>query len=173
MIRNLTPHPITLRDSSGADHVLPSEGRAQVTPAKRHSAADSVPGCPVPVEPAQLGGTLDGLPSDAAEGDLIVVSAVVAAALREIAPGLAGLRLDWSESHEATARVYLACTSPGTGPDDRPIRENGQVVAVTRLVWALGDSLRMELRSRLRPAPQTGHGERAAEPITSGGGHTE
>lgn len=181
-VHNLTPHPIVLRTKEG-DVSIPSSGVARVVAYARSGLPLAPAGSPVPVAEPQIGGKLQGLPADVEPGDLVVVSGVVAAAVRDMAPGLARLRLAWSPEQEAEARVYLATVSPGTGPDDAPVREGGQVVAVTCLVYALPSLLRSSLRNRLSPTPETGHGAalaeqdraraRAAEPITSGGGHSE
>jgi hypothetical protein len=76
-----------------------------------------VPGIPVPVHGADQFGAVDGLPEQPEPDALFIVSLAVGQAMAATAHPLA-----------------RQCVRPGTGPDDGPIREGGQVVAVTRLV---------------------------------------
>jgi hypothetical protein len=124
-LRNLTPHPITLR-CGDEDVIIPSSGRAEVHYGECHRIGGIVPtnerhrfGQPLPVIPlfgAEVPETITGIP----DGDeLLVVSSVVSAAMRQL-------------NHPALARTFVL----GTGPKDGTIRENGQVKAVTRLKQA-------------------------------------
>lgn len=109
-IRNLTPHPIVLRDSNGVDHTFPSEGIARV--ASTPGPLSDI-GLPVPVAEPDGFGETTGLP-DPEPGVFIIVSAMVGSALKG----------------QGREDVLV----PGTGPADGPIRnEKGWVVAVTRL----------------------------------------
>lgn len=113
---NLTPHSIVLRDPAGADHVIPPSGqvaRVRTIP----GAPENVPGIPVPVAVADKFGAVDGLPERPEPDAIFIVSMVVGQALAATAHPLA-----------------RQCVRPGTGPADGAVRENGQIVAVTRLV---------------------------------------
>jgi hypothetical protein len=112
-IRNLTPHPITLRDSEGVDHVIPPSGIvARVTATQ--GTLTQVAGVPVPVATATVYGDIEGLPAPE-PGVVYVVS---------------GLVLSRAFGRED---VY----GPGTGPQDGAVRDDaGRIVAVTRLVGA-------------------------------------
>jgi hypothetical protein len=113
---NLTPHAIVLRDEAGEDHTIPPSGRvARVRTIP--GTPEMVPGIPVPINGADQFGAVEGLPEHVEEGVLYVVSLAVGQAL--VATG-----------HP----VARQCVRPGTGPADGPIREGGQIVAVTRLV---------------------------------------
>ena len=114
-IINLTPHPVTLRDPAGEDHVIePSSPPARVS---------SEPGCMtdilaeaggVPVYSAPQWGEVVGLPP-ARDMVVYVVSALVA-----------------SRVPDRRDVVY-----PGTGPADGCVRDAaGRVAAVTRLISA-------------------------------------
>jgi len=108
---NLTPHAIGLRLPDMTDLVLPPSGQiARVEEAERQERME--PGVPVPVLDFPRRSGLIGLPQ--ADGRLYVVSILC---LQECAG-----RND----------VY----APATGPRDGAIRENGQIVAVTRLIAA-------------------------------------
>jgi len=109
MIRNLTPHPITLRGEGGDVTIPPSGVVARVSSIP--GQAVPVEGLPVPVQPAPVWGPVEGLP-DPQPGVALIVSGLVR--------GHCSGRTD----------VF----SPGTGPNDGAIRnERGHVVAVTRL----------------------------------------
>jgi len=113
---NLTPHAIVLRDTHGEDHVIPPAGqvaRVRTTP----GAPENVPGCPVPVYGADKFGAVEGLPERPDPDAIFIVSMAVGQAL-------------------ATSGHPLApqCVRPGTGPADGAVREDGRIVAVTRLV---------------------------------------
>lgn len=109
---NLTPHPIVLRGSDGADTTVPPAGtvaRVASTPGQ----PETIDGVPVPVTSPQTWGEVEGLPAPAAD-TLLIVSALVLGRL-------AGTRPD--------------CVAPGTGPADGAVRDPaGRIVAVTRLV---------------------------------------
>ena len=109
-IINLTPHPITLRDSNGTDTVINPSGtvaRVSATP----GMLGYVGGVPVPVARPDIYGNVEGLPK-AQQGTIYIVSAMVGQHIKN--------RPD----------VLL----PGTGPQDGAIRnEKGHIVAVTRL----------------------------------------
>lgn len=108
MFVNLTPHTIRIRPETGEEIVLEPDPRG---PARVSSAA----GCfhyhedGVAIFGPDIYGSVTGLPGPI-DGTYYIVSAPVGAAVR---------RLD----------VLVL----GTGPSDGAIRENGQIVAVTRL----------------------------------------
>jgi len=113
---NLTPHAIVLRDEAGKDHTIPPSGRvARVRTIP--GVPENVPGIPVPVHGADQFGAVDGLPEQPEPDALFIVSLAVGQAMAATAHPLA-----------------RQCVRPGTGPADGPIRESGQIVAVTRLV---------------------------------------
>lgn len=104
--RNFTPHAVVVRTVAG-DIIFPSEGVARVAGSPGDLSSVSATG--IPIYNADKLGEVEGLP--VAETDtLIIVSAMVGA---------------------ASTRADLLV--PGTGPADGAIRENGQIVAVTRL----------------------------------------
>jgi len=106
---NCTPHPLTLRDTDGTDHVLDtSDAVARITsiPGELHDL-----GLPVPVAEADTWGDVVDLPAPK-EGTFYIVSALVGSALR-------GTRDD--------------LLVPGTGPHDNCVRDGGRILAVTRL----------------------------------------
>lgn len=108
---NLTPHAITLRTPEGVDIVVAPSGqqaRVQNPPAAQVGIVAGVP-----VYAAQQGGTVSGIP-DPALGTIYIVSGMVLASV--------------------VGRPDVM--APGTGPADGAIRENGQIVAVTRLICA-------------------------------------
>ena len=108
---NLTPHVITIHCQYGeADLVIQPEPE----PARVTSAPGScLSGGPVPLYSAPNFGAVQGLP-DPIPGVSYIVSGLVA--------GRCVGRSDvWS---------------PGTGPNDSPIRKEGRIVAVTRLIQA-------------------------------------
>jgi hypothetical protein len=108
---NLTPHALTLRDQDGVDTVIGSDGVARVdsTPGNQLIGA----GGGFPAYAAPTWGQVVGLPSPLSD-TIYIVSAVVA------------------ERCKGRPDVFR----PGTGPDDGAIRENGHIVAVTRLIQA-------------------------------------
>lgn len=104
---NLTEHEITIRGTDG-DLVIPPSGQVarvdQFEPESRQ-----IDGIPVPVQSPPQYGEVAGLP-DPQPGVVYVVSGLV------------------------LARVKRAdVLAPATGPKDGAIRENGKIVAVTRL----------------------------------------
>lgn len=105
---NLTPHTIVIRAADGTDTTIPASGMlARVT-----STETQVGTCPltgVSVMRREFG-AVEGLPTD---GTPCLVSSLVLSAVPA-----------------GTAGVY----APDTGPT--AIRENGQIIAVTRLVAA-------------------------------------
>lgn len=109
---NLTPHPITLRDSDDTDTTIPPSGQiARLTCEPGRVLLQPCEGLPVPVYGPDTAGDIVGLPG-AAPDTLYIVSNVVADAVSD--------------------RQDVVC--PATGPADNPIRNTGgQVVAVTRL----------------------------------------
>jgi hypothetical protein len=109
---NLTPHPITIRFDDGFEFVIPASGkvcRVSSTP------GSEIPDRPdhIPVYTSPIFGEVEGLP-DPSPGTIYIVSMVAAA--------------------RCVGRADVV--SPGTGPHDGAIRENGQIVAVTRLIQA-------------------------------------
>ena len=107
---NLTPHAITLALPYGGSVTIPPSGRLARVTSQEVVVGEVVVGAMqgAPIIKRQFG-AVEGLPDD---GTPCLVSALVLSAC----PGRAG--------------VY----APDTGPT--AIRENGQVVAVTRLVAA-------------------------------------
>ena len=111
-IVNLTPHPLTLKSASGEVVLPPSGTVARVTASP--GPVKAVEGFPVPCHAPDTFGAVEGLPAPV-EGTFYVVSALV---------GAAAPRSD--------------VLTPGTGPNDNPIRnEKGHVVAVTRLKFTV------------------------------------
>jgi len=112
-VLNLTPHTITLRDSSGEDHTISSSGVARVesTPGHVTDVLGDYGG--TPVYSATEFGEVRHLP-EPREGVVLIVSQLVASRV----PGRRDV-------------VY-----PGTGPHDGAVRDDGRVVAVTRLISA-------------------------------------
>jgi hypothetical protein len=114
MFVNLTPHNIVavrrpIRE--GGDLTIPPSGsvaRVATVPGSLLGYSSGVP-----LYSAPTPGPVEGLP-EPVEGTIYIVSGFVAAHCAD--------RTD----------VY----SPGTGPQDGAIRENGRIVAVTRLVQA-------------------------------------
>lgn len=117
-IRNLTPHTIVYQDATGTRVDFPSEGVARVstTPSDFSVTQDGITICG-----ADRTGVITGLP-EPAPGEYLLVSAMVGAAVCEQYPSQM-----WAK------RVIV----PGTGPNDNAIRENGQVVAVTRFKFVV------------------------------------
>lgn len=112
-IINLTPHIITLQLADGSRQDILASGtvaRVATVPGQLLSS-----NCPVPVYSATRFGEVEGLPEPLAN-TVYLVSAMVAARM------------------EGRGRTDVL--SPGTGPQDGAIRENGQIVAVTRLIQA-------------------------------------
>jgi hypothetical protein len=118
---NLTPHPVVIRAPDGTETTIPPDprGPARIVGPQGPLARESVmaDGIPVPiVAPVVLTGT-EGLSVAAGEPDTLVI---VSALVRE---------------HPLAAPWKAVMVSPGTGPDDKPVRdEKGQIVAVTCLI---------------------------------------
>lgn len=106
---NLTPHPITLRTPAG-DVTLPPSGTVARVVALYEQVGE-VAGVPVM---RRTWGAIEGLPPVEQRGQGVIVSSLVLEALDE----------------ECAEGVY----APDTGPT--AIREDGKVVAVTRLIGA-------------------------------------
>lgn len=107
---NLTPHPLKFVTIQGTI-VVPQSGllaRVRTTTEEAGNAA----GIPVFISSF---GMVEGLPAPQPD-TIYIVSSLVQQALR------------------ANGVDRPDVLSPGTGPNDSPIRENGQIVAVTRLV---------------------------------------
>lgn len=159
-IRNLTPHPVTLVAEDGTHTTYPvdPDGPARVSqlPAAllpgwwtAHIAGPVEDASPVPCPVYASGGygPLEGLPESIEPGDTLIVSlfaaqagAVEAAATRRAlqtgtwADG-SPLLLEERPAAEQRLKVLSRLVCPGTGPQDKPVRNDaGQVVAVTRLV---------------------------------------
>ena len=123
-IRNLTPHSLDVRLPGGTSRKIESTGVARVieipgTPIDPGEYPDGIPIWTSPSRPK--GYAIEGLP-DPTDGVIFVVSALVAARIRELYVAGCTDRRD----------IYY----PGTGPHDGAVRNNdGQIVAVTRLIW--------------------------------------
>jgi hypothetical protein len=111
---NLTPHPITIQRPYGdrltLEPALPP-ARVEPLPDEYEQWVDDI--CVVRRSPA--GGRIVGLPDEQPD-TLYIVSLAVLSALH------------------ASGSTRQDVVAPGTGPTDQPIREGGQIVAVTRLV---------------------------------------
>ena len=108
-IKNLTPHPITLRDANGQDTTIPPSGIVARVTASPGTLQD-IEGIPVPVSTPDTFGDVEGLP-EPEKGVAFLVSAIVGAQVKR-------------------SDVFTL----GTGPKDGAIRnEKGHIVAVTRL----------------------------------------
>ena len=107
--RNFTPHTLNLILPDGSEVTLPSEGIARVSATP--GPVGLIDG--IPVADPDTFGEVTGLPDEAGtdSDDYFIVSGMVGAALK----GVTGILV------------------PGTGPNDGPIREDGRIVAVTRL----------------------------------------
>jgi hypothetical protein len=112
-IINLTPHAIVICYKNGEKTEIQSTGLVRVT---------TFPGLPVGAIYKDMDGLLyasptygevEGLPPRS-RGTIYIVSTMVA--------------------QHCIGRPDVF--SPGTGPNDNPIRENGKIVAVTRLIRA-------------------------------------
>jgi hypothetical protein len=124
MFRNLTPHPIVLRLSDGAEIVIEPDpmgpARVSSTPGVELALVELSPplgtGGTVLLQGAPTWGAVEGLPPEDEEGGIInIVSALVAS--------------------RCTGRGDVF--SPGTGPADGAIRSpDGRIQAVTRLIQA-------------------------------------
>jgi len=114
MLINLTPHTINIQ--TPREHITlepDSRGPARLESLPR--PCDYLEGCPCPVcQPAVITG-ISGLP-DPIEGVFYITSAIVA---------------EYAKRQDVL--------SPGTGPNDGAIRDNGRIVAVTQLNMALLD----------------------------------
>lgn len=117
-LHNYCPHPLNLRgyapEADGSlDYTLPSEGNARVSQQSGDWVDDAplgTAGC-IDIYGPSAYGAVTGLP-DPQPGHAYIVSMMVAQAL----PDRADLLV------------------PGTGPADEAIRQDGQIVAVTRLI---------------------------------------
>jgi hypothetical protein len=108
---NLTPHALTLRDSSGHDLIVEASGqvaRVATTPGEESGNLGGVA-----LFSATSFGKVEGLPAPQ-DGVIYIVS------------GLVGGQV--SDRDDVVV--------PGTGPRDGAIREDGRIVAVTRLIKA-------------------------------------
>jgi len=106
-IVNLTPHAVTVQRPDGSRETYPPIGPPARVATLPSTTRESVEGVPVQ-SPVEFGEVAD-LP-EPREGVVYLVSIVVGARVQR-------------------ADVFV----PATGPNDGVIRENGQVVAVTRL----------------------------------------
>ncbi|MCS7317750.1 MAG: hypothetical protein NZZ41_05520 [Candidatus Dojkabacteria bacterium] len=113
---NLTPHDIVYQGVDGTRITFPKSGKIAKILNNNSSPKTfaTVNGIPI-VSRSNFEGSIDGLP-DPTPNTIYIVSAPVRAIL------------------EARGIVRRDVVSPGTGPEDEPIRENGQIVAVTRFV---------------------------------------
>lgn len=107
---NLTPHPLKFITLQGVIDLGQSGQIARV----RTSAEEAGNAAGIPVFVSSFG-NVEGLPAPQPD-TIYIVSSLVQQALR------------------ANGVDRPDVLSPGTGPNDSPIRENGQIVAVTRLV---------------------------------------
>lgn len=114
-LHNYCPHPLTLRvQQPPIDVTLLSEGNARVSQEAGELQQEIWlvnDHCLFPIYGPSTYGSITGLP-DPQAGQYYIVSMMVAQAL----PDRADLLV------------------PGTGPADEAIRDNGQIVAVTRLI---------------------------------------
>lgn len=117
-ITNLTPHTIVYQQADGTRVEYPSEGVARVssTPSDFSVTSDGIT-----IYGRDIVGKIVGLKTPD-PGECLLVSAVVGAAVAE------------QHATELWSRRVIV---PGTGPQDNPIRENGQVVAVTRFKFVV------------------------------------
>lgn len=107
---NLTPHPLKFVTLQGVVDLQQSGQIARV----RTSVEEAGNAAGIPVFTSSFG-QVEGLPAPQPD-TIYIVSSLVQQALR------------------ANGVDRPDVLSPGTGPNDSPIRENGQIVAVTRLV---------------------------------------
>lgn len=125
-IVNLTPHAIVLRTGEGpeTDVTIPPSGTvARVNQGEARPYLGYM-GCPVPVYRQGPFAAIEGLP-DYEDGTLLIVSGMVASALKEY------------EARHRNEAYRTDVVAPGTGPTDGAIRnDKGHIVAVTRLVRA-------------------------------------
>lgn len=113
---NLTPHPVTIVKRNGERVTVESSGLARVQSAS--GAYINYPGLEeFTLEAAPVWGNVTGLPEPQVN-TVYIVSLLVLEALRR--------------NGEYRPDVF----GPGTGPNDGAIRENGQIVAVTKLIQA-------------------------------------
>lgn len=111
MLKNYTPHPITIRLPDGFELTIPSHGVARVATTPGELASETTGGIPIYSAPSL--GEVEGLPPPNYE-DLFIVSSLVASKI---------------------GRARFDVVSPGTGPNDGAIRdEKGRITAVTRLI---------------------------------------
>jgi hypothetical protein len=111
---NLTPHTIKVVGINGLTVEFPPSGQVARVVSVPGNLQKSVSYPNLQFFSAPTWGEVEGLPAPQG-GKAYIVSALVAARC----------------SHRAD--VF----SPGTGPADEPVRENGQIVAVTRLIFAM------------------------------------
>lgn len=139
-ILNYTPHEITVICGSGTALSIPSDGRAVVasTPGAALAPISTIGGSVQVYAPSTFG-AIEGLPAAIDDGDVVVVSSIVGAAARERWDVLCAERGGPGHAFLTNEeRVLYALVTPGTGPLDNPVRTNGQVVAVTRLIRVIG-----------------------------------
>lgn len=107
---NLTPHDIVLQAEDGVRQVVPPAGTTARVAVVASEEQARLPGVSVPIQGPNQWGDVEGLP-EPEWGTVYIVSALVA---------------------EKVKRPDVVM--PGTGPKDGAIRENGQIVAVTKLI---------------------------------------
>jgi len=107
---NLTPHSITLRDSSDTDTIIPASGQIARVAATTSFTGQSILGLPIQTTTYS---DVEGLPNPCSN-TVYIVSSLVLGALN------------------GSGRTDVF--SPATGPQDNAIRnEKGHITAVTRL----------------------------------------
>jgi hypothetical protein len=111
---NLTPHVIKVVGTNGDTVEFQPSGQVARVASIAGNLQKSVSYPNIKFFSAPTWGEVEGLPAPQG-GKAYIVSGLVAARC----------------SHRAD--VF----SPGTGPADEPVRENGQIVAVTRLIFAM------------------------------------
>jgi hypothetical protein len=118
MLINLTPHAITIIGTSGESVTIPPSGAvARVLTQEENVGSTVAGGVTVPIV-SRTFGKVEGVPSVWDREHDIIVSTMVLEALRA------------SGDVSDTAGIF----APDTGPT--AIRENGQVVAIRRLICA-------------------------------------
>lgn len=110
MFKNYTPHSITLIDIHGNSHTIPSDGIVRVSSVSQPSGNCNLITCITP----PIYGNVEGLPDE--NGDQFIVNGLVISAL------------------VASGSNRTDIFAPATGPNDGVYRENGQIVAVTKLI---------------------------------------
>lgn len=116
-IVNLTPHPLHLRNAQGVTTIIPP---ATHLPVPR---VDNQPGNKVADEFSPFGGICDEFTGDT-PGQVIDLPDSQHGVVY-IVSGMVGDCLD----RQSRPDIFV----PGTGPKDNPVREKGQIVAVTRV----------------------------------------